>query len=144
MSQSIEQLLDAREREVRRSIDDLRARLVPLEVELEKITAAREAMGGIEAELPLENGPLDDSHYKRMTYEELAAQALASDHFEFGATISELLDFIRTEYGREIAQGSFSPILSRMAKKGLLTKAGKAWFWKPGDTPKGTGKEYDL
>lgn len=143
MSQSFEQLLDAREREVRRTIDGLRATLAPLEAELEKIAVARAAISAADIqETSVESG--EDDRYRRMTYEELATEALASDRFEFGATIGELLGFISREYGREIAQSSFSPILSRMYKKGLLAKFGKSWFLKSVKAEETVEKKYDL
>lgn len=130
MAQSIREILDAREREVRRAIDDIRTKqLAPLERELTEIVIARSAILGLPAShAQVEAAPDDEAaRYARMTYEELAREAFL-DKFDRGATIVELLTFISKEYGRDIAQGSFSPILSRMRAAGALQKFGKVWM----------------
>lgn len=130
MAQTIRELLDSREREVRRAIDDIKVKqLAPLERELTEIVIARSAIvklpenGGA----PLSTSGGDNARYMRMTYEELVKEALTKE-FETGATIKELLTFIRDEYGREISQGSFSPVLSRMKAARTIMKMGKVWI----------------
>jgi hypothetical protein len=130
MGQSLRELLDAREREVRRTLDDIRRKQVePLELELAEIVAARRAIGGPSANSSFTGSDEDLDRYKRMKYEDLATLGLR-EGFPFGATIQELLDHIKLQYGRDIAQGSFSPILSRLRQKGILGKDGHAWVLK--------------
>jgi hypothetical protein len=130
MAQSIREMLDSREKEVRRLIDDIRTKqLAPLERDLSEIIIARAAIQGRDTNADLFAAPSTEegARYMRMTYAELAQQAFA-DEFEMGATIGELIAFIRSKYGREISQGSFSPVLSRMKASGQLDKMGKVWM----------------
>ncbi len=130
MAQSIRQILDSREQEVRRLIDDIKSKqLIPLEQELSEIVIARAAIVGRGSNADLFATPATDqnSRYMSMTYEELATQAFI-DEFEMGATIGELLTFFRNKYGRDISQGSFSPVLSRMKTAGSVEKMGKVWL----------------
>jgi hypothetical protein len=132
MGQSLRELLDAREREVRRTLDDIQKKQIePLQRELADIVAARQAIkgGGELRQLSLPSEDVD--RFQRMKYEDLAILALQRG-FPNGATIQEILDLIRLEFGREIAQGSFSPILSRLRQKGALTKDGHAWVLNSG------------
>ena len=128
MAQGIREILDSREREVRRAIDDIRNKqLAPLERELKEIIAARQAIGTVkEMNQPDLTIRTKEVRYMHMTYEQLAEEAL-SQEFRDGATIKELLGFIRERFCRDIAQGSFSPVLSRMRDKGAIEKCGKAW-----------------
>ncbi len=98
----------------------------PLQRELAEIVAARRAIRETTHEAVPSTLDDDLDRYKRMKYEDLATMALKRA-FPNGGTINEILDYIRTEFGREIAQGSFSPILSRLRQKGSLTKDGHAW-----------------
>jgi hypothetical protein len=133
MAQTLREILDAREREVRRMLDEVQRKQVePLQRELADIVSARTAIG---ANVPSQPPPplVDDAdRYKRMKYEDLALLAL-KDGFPNGATLQEVLDHIRTEFGREISQGSFSPTLSRLRQKRLLTKNGHAWILEEGN-----------
>lgn len=130
MAQSIRQMLDSREQEVRRLIDDIKSKqLIPLERELNEIVIARAAILGRDGNDDLFATPATEGNarYMSMTYEELATQAFV-DEFEMGATIGELLSFFRSKYGRDISQGSFSPVLSRMKASGAVEKMGKVWM----------------
>lgn len=128
MAQGIREILDAREREVRRSLEDIRKKQIePLERELAEIVAARNAINSSQHSVP--DVAVDDiqDRFKRMKYEDLAIAAFQGA-FPNGATIQELLDRIKRDFGRDIAQGSFSPILSRMRQKGILRRNGHAWI----------------
>ncbi|MEK6636535.1 MAG: hypothetical protein AABY88_00475 [Pseudomonadota bacterium] len=130
MAQSIREMLDSREKEVRRLIEDIRTKhLAPLERDLSEIIIARAAIQGRVTNADLFAAPSTEegSRYMRMTYAELAQRAFV-DEFETGATIGELIAFIRNKYGREISQGSFSPVLSRMKASGQLDKDGMVWM----------------
>lgn len=130
MAQTIREMLDSRESEVRRLIDDIREKqLAPLERELGEIVIARAAIIGRPNNADLFAVPVTDesARFMRMTHVELVKQAFI-DEFEMGATIAELLVYIRDKYGREIGQGSLSPVLTRMGQSGLLQKMGKVWL----------------
>jgi hypothetical protein len=127
VAQTLREILDAREREVRRSLDDIQKRQIdPLQKELSDIMAARSAINGVNQLAFSDLSPDVLDRYKRMKYEDLAIFALRAG-FPNGATIQELLDYIHVNFGREISQGSFSPILSRLRQKGTLAKDGHAW-----------------
>jgi hypothetical protein len=134
MAQGIREILDSREREIVRIIDDIkRKQLVPLELELADVRKAREAIGlaPTEGKMALHlvgAGELNaSSEFQRMTVRQLAQKAL-NEHFKQGATYSELLKFFRREWGREIGKGSLSPQLSRMRKDGIVRTEGNTWI----------------
>ena len=131
MAQSIRSLLDSREREVRKSISDLRLKqLLPLEKELAEIIAARKAIGALDTDQDDFSDVFEsydeNDRYRLMTYKQLVFEALTGMSVP-ETTISHLMEFIRKNFGREISQGSLSPVLSRLRDAGELNKNGKIW-----------------
>jgi len=131
MAQGIRVILDARKRDVLRALDELKRKQIPLERELEDINVAFAAIGDPATDEELDgmfeaSGGKNDI-YQRMSYRQMT-EKLLEDHFPDGATIQEMLTFIRSQWGREVAVGSFSPVLSRMLQSGYLEKSGKTWI----------------
>lgn len=54
-----------------------------------------------------------------LTIKEMILRAL-NEHFHLGATPSELSDYMRTAYGREVDRNSISPQLARLREEGLV------------------------
>jgi len=138
--------LKRRERTLIQQAAALRGMLAPKEEELARVRKAMEAVGVkpdyVEALRPFldpNRNPyspaLDDSYnpyaitdragtplpafVESMTIKEMILRALA-DHFRDGATPSELRDYIRTAYGREVDRNSISPQLARLREEGIV------------------------
>jgi hypothetical protein len=141
MSQVREYLLD-REAVLLDLIEELKARMVPLENELADVRRAKAALGPAPATLldvarRLATGPpgADPTNFSSWTLKQMAIRAL-TDHFQEGATAIQLLDFFKTAYGRDIPRESLSPQLSRLAEKDkLLVRVGKLWKLAPKREP---------
>ena len=126
---ALREILDARESEIRKMLAGIQQKQIePLKLELAEIVAARRAVNEAVHSPIADVQETDLDRYKRMKYEDLALLALKNG-FPNGATIQEVLEYARIEFGREISQGSFSPILSRLRQKGALTKNGHAWVY---------------
>lgn len=144
MSESVRAVLDHLEREVSKKIADLRRSLIPLERELADIRRAKSALSSHQSEgvepaagitivakgyppgTEVKNTDLAFL-YRKLTMKKLALKAL-EEHFENGATASELLKFFADAWGRtDILRESFSPQLSRLKSDGLITYDGKRW-----------------
>jgi len=129
MTQELPTILDARERQLQVIRDELYRRWIyPVDRELAQIAAARAAIKGL-VDDDFDALLRDDPH-ERLTYEQLAVKVL-TEHFPNGATTAEMVATIGTHYGRLIATTSFSPALTRMAKRHRLLKNGKVWLLVP-------------
>lgn len=154
MVKSLRRLLDEYERDILMRIDPVRKELGLLERQLADVRKARNAIahegttsatvaaaqfeyrmierlrrpvfhGGGEtvetAERPV------SSPYAKLTMKQLVRKAL-DEHFENGATASQLLDFFRDAWGRnDIVRSSLSPQLSRLKGEGVIRLDGKTW-----------------
>jgi hypothetical protein len=141
-------LLKRRERELIQQTAAIRGMLVPKEDELAKVRQALQALGiqpnYVEQLRPFLDqdqanpyvppGILNQNPYQpqadtplalfagNLTIKEMILAAL-KDHFRHGATPSELRDYMRTAYGREIDRNSISPQLARLREEGLVQNA---------------------
>lgn len=145
--ESVGDFLQRRERELIQQTAALRGALVPKEAELAKVRQAMEALGiapngGILGSLTLAAGMLSNASSPdhlpggfhpqgntplpllagSMTIKEMIMNAL-TDHFQNGATPSELRDYMRNAYGREIDRNSIGPQLARLREEGAVEAA---------------------
>jgi phosphopantetheinyl transferase (holo-ACP synthase) len=144
-------LLKARRVTVLASLSMAQAELSRLQAEYAQIEAALRAMAG-----PLLANGYDASerareHFAakanpeiaRMTMKEMVVKALG-EHFPHGATANQLLDFFRSEWGREQMRTSLSPQLSRLKDRHIITLKGKVWHLAPNENgPPEGGPEAD-
>jgi hypothetical protein len=63
---------------------------------------------------------------QKRTIKSMIVTALTS-HFDDGATLSELRNFIKDVFGQEIDRTSISPQLARLREDGVVEKRGKKW-----------------
>jgi hypothetical protein len=124
MDDTFQQMLLRREREVVSRIDALRKELDPLESEFKQIQTAKRALG-----LPASGAaPVNGLPAARfMTMKQLVLYAL-KDHFKNGATGKQLVEFLKSTCGREIARESLSPQLSRLRAEKKIDRQGRIWF----------------
>jgi hypothetical protein len=132
--------LKRRERELTQQTAALRGMLLPKEKQLEEIRQAMKAIGiqpgYVEQLLPfldqsgakvgvLNQSTNEDPYVgvlktgEQLTIKEMIMGAL-NHHFQQGATPSELSEYMRTAYGREIDRNSVSPQLARLREEGLV------------------------
>lgn len=136
MEDSVRAMLDRLEKELFDKIRKLREELSPLERELIDVRRAKAAIQGDESEkakvnkayvIPSQAPKPTQSPYRGLTMKQLTVKAL-TEHFQNGATASELIEFFSKEWGRgDIMRESFSPQLSRLKGDGVVTLEGKVW-----------------
>jgi hypothetical protein len=133
-NEPISEFLIRRERELTQQIDALRGQITPKEHEREQVRTAMRALG-LSNEL---TGTMLDTAWRdriignsanlgdlvglansTRTIKQMVLDAL-KDHFHEGATPSELRDYIRVAYRREVDRNSISPQLSRLREEGLV------------------------
>jgi hypothetical protein len=132
------QFINRRRKELTFQISALRGQLAPREQELadlNRMEAALTIAGG--APPPASTGLVDnlnpisgtsvsyvDAFQKflepaQLTIKDMILQALGN-HFHAGATPSELSDYMKSAYGREVDRNSISPQLARLREEGLV------------------------
>jgi hypothetical protein len=140
--ETISELLPRRERELIRQIVVLRGRLAPLENELNEVRKAMEAIGlprSYAEELkPFLENPTEPPNILEMdnvlseqnilgvaapTIKQMILAALRS-HFHKGATPTELREYIKTAYDRDVDRNSISPQLARLRDDKLVEQYG--------------------
>jgi DNA-binding transcriptional ArsR family regulator len=137
-SEGLEAYLRRRERELIQQTAALRGLLAPKEKELTDVRQAMNAIGlppsYVDELRPFLDGDQDEPAYVYNSEEDTTAlQALAesltikemilralNDHFHQGATPSELSEYMRTAYRRDIDRNSISPQLARLREEGLV------------------------
>ena len=124
MADTFQQILIEKERDLVSRISELRRELDPLEKELRQVQVAKRALGMPGAGAPATNAP---SGVAFMTIKQLVLSALR-EHFSNGATGTQLVDFFKTSWGREIARESLSPQLSRLRKDKMIERRGRVWL----------------
>jgi hypothetical protein len=166
-TEPVNEFLVRRDRELTQQIDALRGQIAPKEQERETIRTAMRALGllneltagiginesmagvgigigaaqrdriiGVSPDNGANLGDLVGLVNSTLTIKQMILDALR-DHFLAGATPSELRDYIRVAYGREVDRNSISPQLARLRDQGhvlqsnpLSTLAGK-WILAP-------------
>jgi hypothetical protein len=151
-NEPVNEFLVRRERELTQQIDALRGQIVPKEQERFAIRTAMYALGLLNKfEMPTETSldelvgvpPSNSGHstpnFPTFTIKQMALAALR-DHFHKGATPSELRDYMKTAYGRDIDRNSIGPQLARLRDQGAvqqhndgrwsITRGGK-WYDRP-------------
>jgi hypothetical protein len=122
--------LKRRERELMQHAAAIRSTLAPVESQLEDVRRAMKAIGVqpgyVEQLLPyldqseakpgILNSPL---YIESLTIKEMVLRAL-SEHFNEGATPSELSEYMRRSYRRDVDRNSISPQLARLREEGLV------------------------
>jgi hypothetical protein len=123
--------LKRRERELMQQTAALRSLLAPKEKELEEVRQAMKAVGVqpgyVEQLAPFLDGAVQNASpyagilnmVETLTIKEMIVGAL-NHHFHQGATPSELSEYMRTAYGREVDRNSISPQLARLREEGLV------------------------
>src|SRR5581483_3144835 len=86
----------------------------------ETVEQVRSALQSVALYIPV------DAKYARMTIKELVIQALI-DHFPKGGKATEIRDFIRSGYGRDIDAASLRPQMHRLKADHVLTQEGEVW-----------------
>ena len=147
-------MLDRREAELVSEATDLRARLLPIDRELEEIRAAKIAVArvrdipakGAEAAQSAVNYWLQqetNAAYKSMTMKQLVRTALA-DHFKEGATANQMLGLFHATFGRtDIVRSSLSPQLSRLKIEGEIVLDGMTWKLAERETSREAQTQHD-
>jgi hypothetical protein len=107
----------------------------------EVTSAHNEKMFGL-AQLGAELEAEQKSKYLSMTIKELVIQALI-DHFPRGGTLSEIREFIREGYGREIEAASMRPQVHRLKADGILGQAPATDTWNFRDGKRSIYAMYD-
>ena len=133
--------LKRRERELIQQTAAIRGMLIPKEKQLEQIRQAMQAIG-IQPSYTEQLKPFMDQTQvdldqvvasalgntplpllaEALTIKEMILRAL-KDHFHGGATPSELRDYMRTAYGRDVDRNSISPQLARLRDEGIVKNA---------------------
>jgi DNA-binding transcriptional ArsR family regulator len=148
--------LEIRERELESQISNVRGHLAPLEAELDQVRKMRSLIAhGRAAGLtdlasdfvlpdPPVPGPIEQvaqaiqpaltqllaaANSESLTIKEMILRALR-DHFPKGASPSDLRDYIRDAFGKEIDRNSISPQLSRLREEGVVDQYGLDAKWK--------------
>jgi hypothetical protein len=143
----------------RRQITLHQLKIVPLEGELADVRRAKAMTGMFDSEEPHVNlgtpgsgtlAPVEGdlptldappagyfatafaSPYNNMTMKDLVLNALGQ-HFQSGATRSELINFFRDAWNRKIEPSSLSPQLSRLLNEGKISYREADHRWLPGD-----------
>jgi DNA-binding transcriptional ArsR family regulator len=136
---SLPQYLAKRERELIQQAAALRGALLPKEQELESVRVAMKALGltpnymeQLKPFLSQEQGALKvhpgtvttdapnlNLLSENLTIKEMIQRALA-EHFKQGATPSELSEYMRVAYQRDVDRNSISPQLARLRDEGLV------------------------
>ena len=133
--ESLADYLKRRERDLMRKAAAFRHLLAPVEQQLTEVRQAMQAIGiqqsyesYVEQLTPFldQDQPASPSLYlgilnmaEPLTIKEMIQRAL-NDHFKQGATPSELSEYMRKAYGREIDRNSISPQLARLRDEGLV------------------------
>jgi hypothetical protein len=130
---TLPEILLRKERELMQRADALRGMLHPVEHELEQVRIAMRAIGVpvsgnsyVEALGPfLNNAALNQTPSLEVlvgasfTIKQMIVFALR-DHYHHGATPSELSEYMRIVYAREVDRNSISPQLARLRDDGVV------------------------
>jgi DNA-binding transcriptional ArsR family regulator len=138
--------LEIRERELESQVSNVRGQLAPLEAELAQVRKIRSLIAdaraaGLDdlasdallpdppAQSPLEQVAqaiqpavsqlLAAAQAETLTIKEMILRALR-DHFENGASPTELRDYMRAAFGKEVDRNSISPQLARLREEGMV------------------------
>jgi hypothetical protein len=133
--------LESRERELRDIIDEIAPVFEDFEIELAEVKKVKAAIGleptkefraGDAVGQPLaewESVPgATEIPYQSHTIRELVIRALTS-HFPTGATIGDMIQFFRDNWGRTIERQSLSPQLSRLYRDGIIGRLEGTHQW---------------
>jgi hypothetical protein len=164
--------MERRERELTHQLAALRSEIESKEAELAEVVKARSAIGSHQAsekplgyvagdhfQLPGDEGAdlvATDAQGKRvaivqfksspgaveLSIKQLAVKALWEGFRNAHATQSELREFIKNAYGRQVDRASLSPQLSRLKAEGIVRQSNNdRWQLVPdgGDTLRGAG-----
>jgi DNA-binding transcriptional ArsR family regulator len=117
-------LLNIREKELESQISVMRGHLKPMEEELAQVRKIKQFLADAreaglteltsEATLP---PPVDPD--AKITIKEMILAALR-DHFHDGASPTELSDYMKSAYGKDVDRNSISPQLSRLKEEGMV------------------------
>lgn len=99
---------------------------IPSAEAMEKMRGALEAWESSQTKAILRSMTDPISRFTAMTIKELVVQAII-DHFPNGGKISDIREFIRNGYGREIDQASLRPQMHRLKADGVLIQEGEIW-----------------
>jgi len=134
--------LEVRERELRETINEITGDLDGVHGELAEIDKVKAAIGlapstvlsaaSRAGEKPAKWERVAQAAgipYQSLTIKQLILKAL-NDHFPTGATVSQLVEFFREQWGRDIEKQSLSPQLTRLFTAGLIGQfeEGREWF----------------
>jgi len=139
-NEPIGEFLVRRDRELTQQIDALRGQITPKEQEREQVRTAMRALGlsAAEATYTIVGQPVELLTLPggTLTIKQMVLAALR-DHFHKGATPSELRDYMKTAYGRDVDRNSIGPQLARLRERGAvhqhndgrwsITRAGKTY-----------------
>jgi len=140
-------LLRDRRSELQERLDELRARIGPVEFELKQIDAAIVLMTSVRA-TGAEASRNSVAHITRLrnpgvehlTIKELVLKAL-DEHLPNGATSQDFLEVFAREWGRnDIKRTSLSPQLTRLKSENKLVMAGRVWV-RPKELDKHIGEQ---
>ena len=145
---NLRDFLQQRELALANEIDELRAKLVPLEAELAEVRRVKAALGmGVglsslrqpgtaEALAAIsrafgkaQTAKMGAFAIELMTMKELVIGVL-TNHFPAGATTKQMIGFFRDVWGRTIERTNLSPQISRLHQEGVIGRleGTKAWY----------------
>lgn len=145
--ETLVQFLERRQPELEAQISHLRGVLEPKEAELVQIKKMRELLSvarkagasnaviGPPVQSQLAGYVIDLTEPSQLqvaanlTIKQMIITALR-DHFREGATPSDLRDYMKTVYGREVDRNSISPQLARLRGQGAVEQYGLEGKWK--------------
>jgi DNA-binding transcriptional ArsR family regulator len=122
--ETLAQYLDRRKKELKSQISALRGQLDPREAELaqiekmEELLAIAPAAGLTDLASGAQLGPSDVQ--VEMTIKEMILSALRDHFIENGASPTDLRDYMRSAYDRDVDRNSISPQLSRLREEGMV------------------------
>ena len=158
--ESLGAFLTRRREELEAQISALRGQLAPREAELAQIDKTRSMLADIQGSVEASAAPITSENTAtrsestvvlvpspllingRVVHLTIKMMALASlrDHFKSrGATPSEIRDYIKSAYGKDIDRNSIGPQLARLRDQGAVEQVGPDGKWKLTHT----GLRYD-
>ena len=123
--ETLVQYLERRTKELKSQISALRGQLDPRETELAQIEkmqsllAIAPAAGLADLASDAQMGPPSDVQVE-MTIKEMILSALRDHFIDYGASPTELRDYMKSAYDRDIDRNSISPQLSRLREEGMV------------------------
>jgi hypothetical protein len=127
-SETLREFIERREKELRHHEAALEAQLEIIKAELKELATAKSGLG--DAQFAHEEREI--FAYAVMdpnaTIKELAIQSLL-DRFKKGATLTEIRDFIRDAYHRQIGPSSLRTQMHRLKESGVLVQDSATDTW---------------